>query len=269
MSRRAVVSPVEVRGDDDRAHGGARRVLRVAYRDVVEIVGVQRRGRRHVSGDRLGVGVQKQLGGVAARTVLGVVGAVDAVPVVLARLDGGQVGVPHVRVHLRQLDPGLRPGVVEQAQLDSFGDRGEHGEVAARAVVGCAQRIGLPGPRGGRRRESGVGGCCGPGPAGRGGRRVRRHGDTLPRACLLGAAEPALPARSGTIWPRARALLPFLPHRSSVAARGCGSVGRASPCQGEGRGFESRHPLGRLAQRERASLTRKRSLVRSQYRPPP
>ena len=25
--------------------------------------------------------------------------------------------------------------------------------------------------------------------------------------------------------------------------RGCGSVGRASPCQGEGRGFESRHPL--------------------------
>ncbi len=88
-------------------------------------------------------------------------------------------------------------------------------------------------------------------------------------------------------------------------SRGCGSVGRASPCQGEGRGFESRHPLrgagsaepqhshgglaerlgtglqsrlhrfesgthlGRLAQRERASLTRKRSLVRSQYRPPP
>ncbi len=81
--------------------------------------------------------------------------------------------------------------------------------------------------------------------------------------------------------------------------------GSASPCQGEGRGFESRLPLGeafytgsprwsgrearqrpakpctrvqipspprwwlqgRLAQRERASLTRKRSLVRSQYRP--
>jgi hypothetical protein len=95
--------------------------------------------------------------------------------------------------------------------------------------------------------------------------------------------------------------------------------GRASPCQGEGRGFESRHPLGRgsqvgprltrwsgrearqrpakpctrvqipspphnavrtgstdsvliccrparLAQRESASLTRKRSLVQSQYR---
>ena len=104
------------------------------------------------------------------------------------------------------------------------------------------------------------------------------------------------------------------------AARGRGSVGRASPCQGEGRGFESRRPLGgagsrlacrrsarlfgtgpapwgsacggmaewlrqgpakpctrvrfplpprgRLAQRESASLTRKRPLVQSQYRPP-
>ena len=84
---------------------------------------------------------------------------------------------------------------------------------------------------------------------------------------------------------------------------GRGSVGRASPCQGEGREFESRRPLGsggssrplrpggvaerrgnglqsrlhgfksrlhlqgRLAQRESASLTRKRSLVQSQYRP--
>src|SRR5690606_16993659 len=31
---------------------------------------------------------------------------------------------------------------------------------------------------------------------------------------------------------------------SKLRPRGCGSVGRASPCQGEGRGFESRHPLG-------------------------
>src|SRR3954469_11663733 len=88
-------------------------------------------------------------------------------------------------------------------------------------------------------------------------------------------------------------------------ARGCSAVGSASPCQGEGRGFESRHPLegamastpavewpsgeatackavhtgsipvstskkdpARLAQRESASLTRKRSLVQSQYRAP-
>ena len=29
----------------------------------------------------------------------------------------------------------------------------------------------------------------------------------------------------------------------SAVARGCSAVGSASPCQGEGRGFESRHPL--------------------------
>src|ERR1700722_14648971 len=97
-------------------------------------------------------------------------------------------------------------------------------------------------------------------------------------------------------------------HRATISsvARGCSAVGSASPCQGEGRGFESRHPLeganginpavewpsgeatackavhtgsipvstsrfispARLAQRESASLTRKRSLVQSQYRAP-
>ena len=101
--------------------------------------------------------------------------------------------------------------------------------------------------------------------------------------------------------------------RNPTLHRGRGSAGRASPCQGEGRGFESRRPLGtsgadreiapacggvaerrgnglqsrlhgfesrlhldirhlgargRLAQWESASLTRKRSLVQSQYRPP-
>ena len=107
------------------------------------------------------------------------------------------------------------------------------------------------------------------------------------------------------------------PSVTGFARKTCGrsAVGSASPCQGEGRGFESRRPLGgrqtlrrhvggvaerrgnglqsrvhgfksrlhlgfreardilcctcgRLAQWERASLTRKRSLVQTQYRPP-
>ena len=35
----------------------------------------------------------------------------------------------------------------------------------------------------------------------------------------------------------------FATSDESFVARGCSAVGSASPCQGEGRGFESRHPL--------------------------
>ena len=50
------------------------------------------------------------------------------------------------------------------------------------------------------------------------------------------------------IWFSAKGCVMFSPvaqheGKLSSAPRGCGSVGRASPCQGEGRGFESRHPL--------------------------
>src|SRR5690606_2512240 len=44
-----------------------------------------------------------------------------------------------------------------------------------------------------------------------------------------------LPRERGTIWAIRR--------RDDRRASGSGSVGRASPCQGEGRGFESRLPL--------------------------
>src|SRR5690606_17104016 len=42
----------------------------------------------------------------------------------------------------------------------------------------------------------------------------------------------------------ARHRLQSFPGRGRSRSRGRGSVGRASPCQGEGRGFESRRPLG-------------------------
>ena len=115
-------------------------------------------------------------------------------------------------------------------------------------------------------------------------------------------------AGRGHVWTRAlaSAMVSDRTRASGCRMRGRGSAGRASPCQGEGRGFESRRPLGaslaqsqwgevfpggvaerrgnglqirvhgfksrlhlgRLAQWERASLTRKRSLVQIQYRPP-
>ncbi len=119
--------------------------------------------------------------------------------------------------------------------------------------------------------------------------------------------EPRSPLRSRDLWCRAS-----MHYRrasrwatNSFVACGRGAVGSAQPCQGWGRGFESRRPLdgadastpavewpsgeatackavhtgsipvstsemdpARLAQRESASLTRKRSLVQSQYRAP-
>ena len=109
------------------------------------------------------------------------------------------------------------------------------------------------------------------------------------------------------LWCRASMHYRLASHRAtnSLEACGRGAVGSAQPCQGWGRGFESRRPLdgadastpavewpsgeatackavhtgsipvstskmgpARLAQRESASLTRKRSLVQSQYRAP-
>ena len=115
-------------------------------------------------------------------------------------------------------------------------------------------------------------------------------------------------ARAAHVWTPAlaSAMVSDRTRAGGCRMRGRGSAGRASPCQGEGRGFESRRPLGaslaqslwgevfpggvaerrgnglqirvhgfksrlhlgRLAQWERASLTRKRSLVQIQYRPP-
>jgi hypothetical protein len=117
------------------------------------------------------------------------------------------------------------------------------------------------------------------------------------------------PPRPPPIWHMfARSAKVLIRHPETPETSGRSAVGSASPCQGEGRGFESRRPLGdaathvggnlggvaerrgnglqsrlhgfesrlhlgkemrgRLAQWERASLTRKRSLVQTQYRPP-
>jgi hypothetical protein len=60
---------------------------------------------------------------------------------------------------------------------------------------------------------------------------MRRIGSSDPRGDLCGLArvDYCSASRRATISP---------------VACGCSAVGSASPCQGEGRGFESRHPLG-------------------------
>ena len=109
----------------------ARRVLLVAHLRVVEGVGVQSLGRSHLAGDRLGVRVQQQLGGVAAVTGGRVVGARHPVAVLLTRRDPGQVGVPDVAVDLLESHPLLVALLVEQAQVDAAGRRGVESEVGS------------------------------------------------------------------------------------------------------------------------------------------
>jgi hypothetical protein len=52
------------------------------------------------------------------------------------------------------------------------------------------------------------------------------------------------PARAGSYDGKVELGKPAAAGRKSLALRGCGAVGSAAPCQGAGRGFEPRHPLG-------------------------
>ena len=74
-------------------------------------------------------------------------------------------------------------------------------------------------------------------------RRLTRDGISAERAaCGQFAARPLL---LRNLCGRAQVDYRRASHRATISsvACGCSAVGSASPCQGEGRGFESRHPL--------------------------
>src|SRR5690606_1798748 len=78
-----------------------------------------------VAVDRLGVGIDQQLGGVAPVAFGGIPGSVHSVAVALTASDPGKVGVPAVGVDFLQGDAGLLAVLVEEAQLHllrSFGE---------------------------------------------------------------------------------------------------------------------------------------------------
>ena len=151
--QRAVALPEERVVDDDRFRNRDRVVLVVDLEVGVIVadaryVGQHVRLGRPVDGavDRLGVGIDEQLGRVEAMALVGRVRTVHAVAVALARSDVRQVAVPVLRPPLGHLDARLVVLVVEQAQLDPLGVLGEHGEVRAAAVPRGAERIWLAGP---------------------------------------------------------------------------------------------------------------------------
>ena len=82
---------------------------------------------------------------VCPQAVPGVVMPVHPVAVQLAGFGLLQVPVPYVGVNLRQLEPGLGPGRVEEAQFDRLRAVRENGEVRTRPVPGRSERIGVTG----------------------------------------------------------------------------------------------------------------------------
>ena len=119
----AVVSPVEGRVDHDGLGHERRAVVRVRRAvGVVEAVREHRFVPRHLPLDGARVWIEQQLGRVAALPFGRRPRSMHAIAVALAGPDVGKVAVPAVAVHLRQVDVRLAALVVEQAQLDPFGD---------------------------------------------------------------------------------------------------------------------------------------------------
>jgi hypothetical protein len=58
-------------------------------------------------------------------------------------MKAGEVSVPAQCRHLGEIVPGLLSGIIEQADFNSLGNAGEKRKVDARAVTGCAKRIGF------------------------------------------------------------------------------------------------------------------------------
>src|SRR3954447_7539690 len=89
----------------------------------------------------LGIGIEQQLVGVEAVTVLRLVRTIDAVAVELSRRDVVQIAVPDVLGPLRQFDPLDLPSAlaIEQAELDLFGIGGKQGKIGPSSVPGCSE----------------------------------------------------------------------------------------------------------------------------------
>ena len=105
MAWQPIVGPVEIRvGHHAAGHeGGAVGRLRAAV-GVVEGVGEDGLVPAQVALDGLGIGIEQQLGGVAALSLLGRPRAVHAVAVALAGRRAGDVAVPHEAGRLRQVE---------------------------------------------------------------------------------------------------------------------------------------------------------------------
>ena len=159
------------------------------------------RAERDRAADRLGVGIEQQLGRVAPQAPGRVPGPADPVPVGLPRADAGHEGMPDVGVVIGQRDLGFGAGLIEQAQRDARGDAGGEREVRARQAQPLAGRGAQREQAAGQRRGAAIGGDRGAG--------------TVPAPVvvwLLVTAGPSFPGRAG--HPRGR-----VPRRGGAGSR--------------------------------------------------
>ena len=106
-ARLPVAGPVEVGVDHHAARHERRAVGVVGLGRVARLVVEQRLIPAQAAVDGLAVGVQQQLGRIAAVALLRIVGAGHAVGVALAGADGRQIAVPDEAVDLGEVQPRL------------------------------------------------------------------------------------------------------------------------------------------------------------------
>ena len=145
--RRRIVSPAERRIDDHALGHSRRAVLFVARKILIGMtdgVAEQRVAPLNRAGDRLGVGIQKQLGRIESMTFAGLVRPVHPITVKLPRPCFGQVEMPNlVRLlgHRDRASPAALAARVEKTKLDLCRVLGEQRKINPRAIPSRAEGI--------------------------------------------------------------------------------------------------------------------------------
>ena len=124
-----VAFPIEGAFGDDASGHGRGRIEIVEVVGLVEIVPEHRLAPGDVPVDGCRMGVEQELGGIAAQAVGRIPRAVHPQAVPLARADVGQESMPDVRCSFRQRDALLGSVPIEQAELDGIGHFGRHGDI--------------------------------------------------------------------------------------------------------------------------------------------
>src|SRR6266568_1279996 len=129
-----VIAPLEIRVVHHRSENVRSAVGGVDGALVAMLVRVAGWVPADLSFYRAGVWIQQQLAWVAPRASLGRIWTSDAVPIPLAGLDVGQISVPRERVDLLQGHSTFLSLVVEETEVDRYGDLAEESKVRPGAV---------------------------------------------------------------------------------------------------------------------------------------